>query len=480
MSDFLDWDAGVLSAALREGRLTAEAVMTATLERIAARNGAVNAIVDLRDAEALLAEARAADEVPYEARGALHGMPMAVKALAHVKGTRNTEGSPLFAERISEADSAFVARMRVAGAIFIGKTNVPEFGLGSHSYNPVHGVTRNPFDAARTAGGSSGGAGAALALGLVALADGSDMMGSLRNPAGWNNVYGFRPSWGVVPREVGAESFWQQLSTIGPMGRSPRDCALLLKVMAQAEQGVPFNMPAQDWEVPELCAADGLRIGWLGDWGGAMPMEEGILPLCEAGLNVLAGAGAEVAPVDPPFDAEAMFQSWSALRAFALAGELAPLYQEEATRERLKPEVQWEVRRGIEMDAMALHQATRVRSAWFAAAAEMFARFDAVVLPVAQCFPFPAEWDWPKDIGGQEMDTYHRWMQVMVPASLLGLPAISVPVGFDGRGLPMGMQIIGAKGADRKVLEIAQAYHSATHWPQQHPPQPREVAAASS
>ena len=225
MVDFLDWDAGILIAALREGRLTAEAVMAATLSRVAERNGAVNAIVDLRDEDSLMAAARAADEVPYEARGRLHGMPMAVKALAHVKGTRNTEGSPLFADRISEADSAFVARMRDAGAIFIGKTNVPEFGLGSHSYNPVHGVTRNPFDGTRSAGGSSGGAGVALALGLVTLADGSDMMGSLRNPAGWNNVYGFRPSWGVVPREVGAESFWQQLSTVGPMARSPRDCA---------------------------------------------------------------------------------------------------------------------------------------------------------------------------------------------------------------------------------------------------------------
>lgn len=470
MVDFLDWDAGILIAALREGRLTAEAVMAATLSRVAERNGAVNAIVDLRDEDSLMAAARAADEVPYEARGRLHGMPMAVKALAHVKGTRNTEGSPLYADRISEADSAFVARMRDAGAIFIGKTNVPEFGLGSHSYNPVHGVTRSPFDGTRSAGGSSGGAGVALALGLVTLADGSDMMGSLRNPAGWNNVYGFRPSWGVVPREVGAESFWQQLSTVGPMARSPRDCALLLKVMAQAEHGVPFNMPAQDWDVPDHCSAKGVRVGWLGDWGGAMPMEDGILPLCHTGLGVLNDLGAEVTPVDPPFDAEAMFQSWSRLRSFALAGELAPLYQEVETRARLKPEAQWEVRRGIEMDAMGLHQASRVRSAWFAAAAALFARFDVVALPVAQCFPFPADWDWPKEIAGRAMDSYHRWMQVMVPASLLGLPAISVPVGFDARGLPMGMQIIGAKGADRKVLEIAQAYHGATHWPQQNPP----------
>jgi len=295
-------------------------------------------------------------------------------------------------------------------------------------------------------------------------------MGSLRNPAGWNNVYGFRPSLGVVPKEVGAESFWQQLSTIGPMGRSPRDCALLLSVMAEAEPGVPFNMPAQDWDLPGVCSMDGARVGWLGDWGGAMPMEAGIMPLCEEGLDVLRGAGAKVDQVAPPFDAEAMFQSWVDLRAFALAGELAALYEDKVKRERLKPAAQWEIERGMQMSPMALHHATQIRSDWFATAAGLFERYEVLVLPVAQVFPFPAEWDWPKEIAGVAMDSYHRWMQVMVPASLLGLPAISVPVGFNAGGLPMGMQLIGAKGADARLLEIAEAYHMATHWPQKRSP----------
>ncbi|SFK56571.1 amidase [Shimia haliotis] len=464
MSDFLDWDAVELIAALQGGSLSAVEVMQATLARIGERNIAVNAIVDLRADEDLLAEAKAADAVPADKRGKLHGVPIAIKALADVKGTRNTQGSPLFADNISEADNRFVALMRAQGAIFIGKTNVPEFGLGSHSYNPVHGVTRNPYGHDFTAGGSSGGAAVALATGMVALADGSDMMGSLRNPAAWNNVYGFRPSWGVVPREVGAESHWQQLSTIGPMARSPRDMAVMLDVMAQPEAGVPFNMAAQDWDIPDQGAAAGRKIGWLGDWGGAMPMEAGVLELCRAGFDVLGGLGAVLSDQVSPFDAEAIFESWADLRSFALAGELAPLYEDETKRDRLKPEAQWEVKRGMEMAAMDLHRATKVRSAWFAAAAEMFETVDAVVLPVAQCWPFPAEWDWPKEIAGVEMDTYHRWMQVMVPASLLGLPAVSVPVGFGENGLPMGMQIIGAKGTDRMVLEIAQAYHKATNW----------------
>ncbi|MGR3649885.1 MAG: amidase [Shimia sp.] len=469
MSDFLDWDAVDLIAALRGGSLTAEQVMEATLARVGARNPAVNAIVDLRADEELLAEARAADAVPAEKRGKLHGLPIAIKALVDVKGTRNTMGSPLFADNVSDDDSRFVALMRAEGAIFIGKTNVPEFGLGSHSYNPVHGVTRNPYGHDFTAGGSSGGAAVALATGMVALADGSDMMGSLRNPAAWNNVYGFRPSWGVVPREAGSESFWQQLSTIGPMARSPRDMALMMSVMAQPEARVPFNMPAQDWDVPEGGAVAGRRVGWLGDWDGAMPMEAGVLDACRSGFEVLGGQGADLCDLDPPFDAEAMFQSWADLRSFALAGELAPLFEDATKKERLKPEAQWEVQRGMDMGAMDLHRATKVRAQWFEAAAEMFEHVDAVVLPVAQCWPFPAEWDWPKNIAGVAMDTYHRWMQVMVPASLLGLPAVSVPVGFNADGLPMGMQVIGAKGTDRMVLEIAQGYHKATHWLEQRP-----------
>lgn len=471
MGDFLEWDAGHLAAALRGGDLSAADVMRATLARVAARNEAVNAIVDLRDADVLMVEARAADAVPENQRGALHGIPLAVKALSDVEGLRTTEGSPLFVDRVAKNDSPFVAHMRAAGAIFIGKTNVPEFGLGSHSYNPVHGVTRNPYDVTRTAGGSSGGAGSALAMGMVALADGSDMMGSLRNPAGWNNVYGFRPSWGVVPKAMGSESFWHQLSTIGPMARSPRDCALLLAVMAQPEPGVPFNMPLLDWTLPKECSAQGARIGWLGDWDGAMPMEEGIEALCKNGLEELRTLGAEVTDVAAPFDAEKMFQSWSELRAFALAGELGPLFEDEGKRERLKPAAQWEIQRGMDLRAMDLHCASQIRSDWFATAARLFEKFDVLALPVAQVFPFPADWDWPKEIAGVAMDTYHRWMQAMVPASLIGLPAISVPVGFDARGLPMGMQLIGAKGNDRRVLEIAEAYHRATQWPKKRPPQ---------
>ncbi|MDA3859077.1 MAG: amidase family protein, partial [Roseovarius sp.] len=295
--DITGLEAGDLAGMLSRREIGAQELMRATLERIAATNGAVNAIVELRDEEILMQEARAADNAAN--RGALFGLPMAVKDLANVAGLPTSQGSPLFAGQVAQTDDLHVARMRAAGAIFIGKTNTPEFGLGSHTFNPVHGVTVNPFDASRSCGGSSGGAAVALACGMLSLADGSDMMGSLRNPAGWCNVYGMRPSWSLVPSEPRADTFLHQLSTNGPMARSPRDMARLLAVMAGPDPRQPHGSP-----VPDLSdirpKAKGARIGWLGDWGGQWPFEAGILEQSEEALRVFEGLGAAVEPVQPP------------------------------------------------------------------------------------------------------------------------------------------------------------------------------------
>src|SRR6056297_3286625 len=413
--------------------VSAEAVMRETLDRIAAVNPRVNAIVSLRDAADLIAEARAVDQ--GGPRGVLHGLPIAVKDLANVAGLPTSQGSPLFAGQVAEGDDLHVARMRAAGAIFIGKTNTPEFGLGSHTFNPVHGVTVNPYDPARSCGGSSGGAAVALACGMLALADGSDMMGSLRNPAGWCNVYGMRPSWSLVPSEPRGDTFLHQLSTNGPMARSPRDLALLLSVMARRDGRQPHGMEAPDLANIAPRAA-GVRIGWLGDWGGAWPYEAGILPLCEAALGVLEGLGAQVETLAAPYSREAV----------------------------------WEVEAGQRLTALDVHRASVARSGWFATAAGLFERHDVLALPTAQVWPFPADEVYPRAIGGQAMDTYHRWMEVVVPASLAGLPVVAVPAGFGPQGLPMGLQLIGKRGADRQLLELAQAWHAATDWPGQRPP----------
>lgn len=459
-----------LSRMIAARKVAPSEVMAAHLDRIAAVNGAVNAVVSLRDRDDLMAQARAADDAP--AAGWLHGVPLAVKDLCATKDLRTTWGSPLFARFVPTRDDLLAARMRAAGAIFIGKTNTPEWGHGSHSFNPVHGVTRNPYDLTHTAGGSSGGAAAGLATGMLPVADGSDMMGSLRNPAAFCNVYGFRPTWGLVPGDAEGDRFMATLATEGPMGRNVEDVARLLSVQAGVNPEVPFGRQPADFA--SLLTADmkGKRIAWLGDWGGAYQIEPGILDLCETALQVFTDLGAQVEAIAPPFPAAQLWQAWTTLRAMLNAGGMKALYDDPAKRAQIKPESIWEIEQGRGLTAQAVYEASVIRSRYYAHMARLFTRFDAVVLPSAQVWPFPVEWRWPQTINGIEMDTYHRWMEVVIPVSLIGLPALSVPVGFGALGLPMGMQIAGAVGADAAVLALGQAYHLATNWPARRPPPP--------
>ncbi len=457
--------ATALVAEMSAGRLSAVDVMCATLDRIAAVNGSVNAIVAMRDEGELLAEARALDEGPV--KGALHGLPIAVKDLVNVAGIPSSQGSPLFEDHVPANDDLIAARMRAAGAILIGKTNTPEFGLGSHTFNPVYGATRNPYDTERSCGGSSGGAAVALATGMVTLADGSDMMGSLRNPAAWNNVYGFRPTWGRVPAEPVGDGFLHQLSTLGPMARNPEDIGLLLDVISGPDARQPLSGSSRAVSPVRAMDMTGMRIGWLGDWGGAFPYEEGIIDLCQSALEIFTQLGASVEHVPAPFEAEKMWESWATLRSWSVAASLAPLTEHRA---KLKDTALWELDRGLGLTAMQVHRASVARSDWYRRAAEVFERFDALVLPAAQVWPFDVDVPYPTEIAGKKMDTYHRWMQVVVPVSLIGLPCLSVPAGFGVEGLPLGLQVFGPRGADERILSIGAAYHDATRWPQNKPP----------
>lgn len=456
LSDPTALSAGTLSSALAAGELSAAALMEATLARIDAVNPALNAIVSLRPRTELMAEAEAADVAPR--RGWLHGIPVAVKDLADTAGLRTTYGSPLFADHVPEVDDPFVARLRAAGAIIIGKTNTPEWGLGSHSFNPVNGTTLNAFDATRSAGGSSGGGAVALAARMLAVADGSDMMGSLRNPAAWNDIYGLRPSWGLVPGKPDGDLFLHQLATDGPMARNPRDLAGLLDVMAGPHPLQPLSRAAQGRFTDALEAPfEGARIGWIGDWAGHYPLEDGVSALCEAALGRFEAAGCHVEPVVPEFDPAALWQAWLTLRGFAVSNKLFAIHADPARRAQLKPEAIWEVEQGLGLSARDVHLASVVRSDWYRALVDLFARYDALALPSAQCFAFPAEWRWPETLAGRAMDTYHRWMEIVVPASLVGVPAISVPAGFDPRDLAMGVQLIGPPGGDAGLLRLAEA-----------------------
>ena len=466
LSDPLELSAGALSGLLARGELGVAELMRATLARVTAVNGAVNAIVSLRDEGALMAEAAAADEAPR--KGWLHGIPIAVKNLTATAGIRTTWGSPLYADHVPAADDLLAAGLKAAGAIVIGKTNTPEFGLGSHSYNPVHGVTRNPYDLSRSAGGSSGGAGAALAARMVSVADGSDVMGSLRNPAAWNNVYGMRPSHGLVPAESVGEMFLHRLFTMGPMARTPQDLAALLETMAGPDPRQPIGA---DFVAGELHGdLAGKRIGWLGDWGGAYPTEPGILDLSEAALGKLAELGAIVEIVAPPFPAAAIWDSWITLRSWDIAGKHQANFDDPARRQVLKPELIWEIETGLSHSLQDINRAGAIRSDWYRKAAQLFETYDALVLPTAQVWPFPAEWHWPHEIAGQTMDTYHRWMEIVIPVGLIGLPCVNLPAGFGLQGLPGGVQLFGPRNADRALLCMAQAYHAATDWPNVRPP----------
>ncbi|WP_170592496.1 amidase [Ruegeria arenilitoris] len=459
-----DTSAADLLEKLATGHLSAAELMRATLDRIAQVNGQVNAIVALQDEDVLMAQARAADD--KSGRGPLHGLPIAVKDLVNVAGIASTQGSPVFRDHVPAVDDLIATRLRAAGAILIGKTNTPEFGLGSHTFNPVYGATRNPYNPARSCGGSSGGAAVALATGMVALADGSDMMGSLRNPAAWNNVYGFRPSWGRVPSEPQGDLFLHQLSTLGPMARSPQDIGLLLDVISGPDPRQPLSVPCDPVTPLSVESLDGMRIGWLGDWGGAFPTEEGILTQCSNELAIFEGLGATVEDVPPPFDAERLWDSWITLRSWNVAASLLPLAD---WKDALKDTAQWELERGLALTAMEVHAASVTRSDWYRRAVELFAEYDALVLPAAQVWPFPVDQPYPRNIGGVAMDTYHRWMQVVTPVSLIGLPCLSIPAGFGPGGLPMGMQLFGPRGSDAQLLALGAAYHAVTHWPQKRP-----------
>ncbi|KNG95662.1 amidase [Pseudaestuariivita atlantica] len=449
-------------AARLSSAATPEAVMEATLAQIRAVNGEVNALVSLRSEADLLAEARGAREGP------LAGVPVAIKDLANAEGLPTSMGSPLFAGQVAVEDDLFVARMRAAGAIVIGKSNTPEFGLGSHTVNPVHGATRNAYDPALSAGGSSGGAAVALATGMLEIADGSDMMGSLRNPAGWANVYGMRPTFGLVPGARKGDTFLNMLATNGPMARSPKGLAQLLEVQAGPDPMQPHGRGLFRAEDVEPRTG---RIGWLGDWGGAYPMEAGVLATCEAALDEMRRAGFEVVEMAAPFDAGALWRSWICLRSWAVAGALGPLYDDPEMRAALKPAAIWEIERGRALSAAEVHAASVIRSDWFARAAGLFDEVDALALPTAQCWPFDVDLVHPTGIAGVAMDTYHRWMEVVIPASLIGLPAIAVPAGFGTNGLPVGLQLVGRQGSDAALIGMAEMWHRATGWPDARPPE---------
>ena len=466
--------ASQLSAVIRDRGVSCKEVMVAYLERIYRYNPTYNAIVSLANDDTLLRQAEDADKAlgKGEYWGWMHGIPHAVKDLTDARGFISSLGSPIFSRTVATKDSLPIERIRNAGAIFIGKTNTPEFGLGSQTYNTVFGTTRNAYNPELCAGGSSGGAAVGLAANLLPVADGSDMMGSLRNPAAFNNVIGFRPSKGRVPgADDDAKLFFNQLSTDGPMGRNVTDTIKLLTTMAGYDARDPFSLrdsiPKADafFAVP---LTSELRIGWLGDYGGYLPTEPGLLELCRGSLNQLEKQGVIVEDCAPDFEPTRLWETWLTLRHFAFVDSHVML-KNPSMKAQLKREFQWEIEGSVDMTAARVVDADKARSDWYRALLVLFENFDFLVLPTAQVFPFAAEIHWPAEITGKKMDSYHRWMEIVIGGTLAGLPVVNLPAGFDKQGRPMGIQVMGPSGADTAVLEFALAYESATSFLAQRP-----------
>jgi amidase len=298
---------------------------------------------------------------------------------------------------------------------------------------------------------------------MMRYADGSDMMGSLRNPAGWNNVYGMRPTWGLVPSEPLGDSFLHQLATNGPMARCPKDLATLLSVQSGQDARQPHGLPTADFAKDmDAHVLKGAKIAWLGDWG--LPFDDGIMDISERAVEDLRALGADVTAIDVPFSMDALWESWITLRSWMVASGAGVFYDDPEKRDLLKPAAIWEIERGFAMSAREVHQQSVVRSIWFKKAAQLFETYDALLMPSAQVWPFPIDWVHPTEIAGVEMDTYHRWMQVVIPAGLIGLPVVNLPIGFGAAGLSAGLQLVGGRGQDAKLLGMANDWYHGTPW----------------
>jgi amidase len=466
-SEIVMMDAGELVDAIRTKRVSCVEVMTAFLDHVDRLNPKVNAIVALQDRASLLAQAREKDDELARGgpTGPLHGFPFAVKDLAPVRGIPMTMGSPILKDNVPPADGIMAARVRAAGAIFIGKTNVPEWGMGSHTYNPVYGTTLNAFDQARSAGGSSGGAAVALALRMLPVADGSDNAGSLRNPAGWNNVFGFRTSYGRVPVE-GRDPYMPNMTVAGPMARTVPDLALLLSVQAGYDVRVPLSI-ADDgaaFRAPLTRDFKGARIAWSGDFGGTIPHESGVLDVCKAALKAFEDLGCTVEEARPDFSTDELWAAYQALRAWYAAGPLMAYYRDPAKRTLLKPEAVYEIESALKLQAADITAAAGVRARWYDTVCRFFARYDFFLVPTAQVFPFDAAIDWPAEVTGVRMASYLEWQKGMIPVTMAGLPALAVPAGFSAAGLPIGLQIAGPSHSEFGCLQLAHAYDAATGW----------------
>jgi len=457
-ADIVFMPATELAARLRRKEISAREVLTAHIAQIEKVNPELNAIVTSAFDRAM-ADASRADEAMARGTplGPLHGLPIAHKDLVETEEIRTTRGSPFYRDFIPTRDAPIVRRMRAAGAITLGKTNTPEFGAGSHTFNTIFGPTRNPYDTGKSCGGSSGGAAVALAAGMIPIADGSDTGGSLRNPAAFCNVVGFRPSPGRV--HTGA-STWSPLSVSGPMGRTVADAALLLSVQASGndlssplaitEDGARFAAPLdRDFR--------GVRVAWWRGLGG-IPFERDVVNVVNGTRSVFEQLGCIVEEAEPPFDG--VDDAFATLRHLGYHTSYAGMAKQRP--EWIKDTIHWEIREAERQTAADVARASARQARAYAESQQFFNRYEYFVLPVTQVMPFDVNIAYPTSVAGTPMSTYIDWMRSCWYITFMANPAISVPAGFSPAGLPVGLQIVGRHRADWSVLQLAHAFEQAT------------------
>lgn len=467
MSEFVWMTAVELASLIKRGEVSATEVVQAHLDQIDAVNPKLNAIVTYLP-EMALELAKHADErqARGEELGLLHGLPIAHKDLFETAGIRTTSGSTVYEDYVPESDDLIIARLKAAGCVTLGKTNVPEFGAGSHTFNPVFGATRNPYDTARTCGGSSGGAAVSLAAGMIPIADGSDMGGSLRNPASFCNVVGFRPSPGRVPRYPKSNA-WSTLAVDGPMGRTVQDVALMLSAIAGYDPRSPIAIQQPGSMFLQSLDRDfkEVRIAWSPDLG-EFPVDPAVVSTIQSQLQVFGDLGCHVEGASPDFrDAYDIFQT---LRAWNFELSFAEPFAEFG-EERFKDTIRWNVAQGERLSAADISRTQVKRSDLYHRVREFMDTYEFLVLPTVQVPPFLIELEYPRAINGVPMRTYIDWMMSCAYITVTGLPAVSVPCGFTDEGLPVGLQIVGRPSADFSVLQLAYAFQEATRFHLQRP-----------
>jgi amidase len=445
---------------IRQKKLSAREVMQAHVKQIESVNPKVNAIVTLVPEEQLMAQALAADEATAKGNiiGPLHGLPVGVKDLHPTKGIRTTFGSPLHKDDIPNFDCLVVEREKNSGAIVIGKTNVPEWGLGSQTFNPVFGPTLNPYDLTKTCGGSTGGGSVALACGMVPLADGSDMGGSLRNPPNFCNVVGLRTSPGRVPNPPSTLG-WSTLSVAGPVARDVADCAFFLSVLAGFDRRAPISIDQSGRQFSQPLAGrnfKGVRVAMFKDMG--LPWEPEVRHAVQAQRKVFESLGCIVEEAEPDFaDANECFVAW---RHWSVESQFGDII--EANSAKLNEYVHWHVEEGRKLTGPYLARVETKRTALYKRIREFMEKYEFFILPVNQVLPFDVKTHYPVEIAGVKMENYIAWMKSAYYISVVGNPAISVPCAFSESGLPIGIQIVGRHNDDWGVLQMAYSFEQAT------------------